>query len=267
MHFASDLAAGISQKNTRRRGLRGLALSAWIGLLPIAFWATAQQATAQQASLPQTSARYLINMHGLHVLTAAVSYRLGNNAYSGLAQVWTSGLLGLFVQTDMRMQGTGRFLPDGMAEPAEYDSAGTYNHEQSHLHMIYQGGVPRITVQEPPLDNREEVTPAERAGAQDVVALLVGLVHQLQTSHRCQEAPQKFFDGLRLSTLTMRNTGAERPPSAHPKHGERKPGPVILLCSRSRGSRQTASSANSGSRNWDGSGLRTFPILACLLSG
>ncbi|MFT8550001.1 MAG: DUF3108 domain-containing protein [Acetobacter okinawensis] len=232
MHFASDLAAGISQKNTRRRGLRGLALSAWIGLLPIAFWATAQQATAQQAtaqqataqqataqqaSLPQTSARYLINMHGLHVLTAAVSYRLGNNAYSGLAQVWTSGLLGLFVQTDMRMQGTGRFLPDGMAEPAEYDSAGTYNHEQSHLHMIYQGGVPRITVQEPPLDNREEVTPAERAGAQDVVALLVGLVHQLQTSHRCQEAPQKFFDGLRLSTLTMRNTGAERPPSGASK--------------------------------------------------
>ncbi|MFT9087586.1 hypothetical protein, partial [Acetobacter okinawensis] len=57
MHFASDLAAGISQKNTRRRGLRGLALSAWIGLLPIAFWATAQQATAQQATAQQATAQ------------------------------------------------------------------------------------------------------------------------------------------------------------------------------------------------------------------
>ncbi|MFT8419530.1 MAG: hypothetical protein ABF636_11985, partial [Acetobacter sp.] len=167
----------------------------------------------QQAGILQTSAHYLINMHGLHVLSADVAYRIGNDAYSGIAHVWTSGLLSLFVQTDMRMQGAGRFFANGIAEPSDYDSAGTYNHEPSHLHMVYQGGVPQITVQEPPLDNREIVTPSEKAGAQDVVAILVGLVHQMQSGHRCEEAPQKYFDGLRLSTLTLRNTGVERPPS------------------------------------------------------
>ncbi len=217
MHFAGVLAGMSNQKKMCHRATRAIALGVRVGLLPVAFCATAQQATAQQATLQggvvQTSARYFINMHGLHVLTADVSYRLGSNAYSGIAQVRTAGLLGLFVQTDMRMQGSGLFLANGRIEPAQYDSAGSYNHEQSHLHMVYQGGVPQITVQDPPLDNREVVTPEERAGAQDVVAILVGLVHQLQTTQHCEEATQKFFDGLRLSTLNMRNTGTERPPS------------------------------------------------------
>jgi hypothetical protein len=213
MRLAAMRAGIMNRKNTCRRHMRGITMGLLLGMLPLAFCPAVQQARAE-GGLMQTSARYLINVHGLHVLTANVGYRLGINAYSGIAQVRTAGFFGLFVQTDMRMQGSGQFLASGQPEPAQYDSAGTYNHEQSHLHMTYQAGVPQITVQEPPIGTREKVTPEERAGAQDIVALLVGLVHQMQTHNRCDEAPQKLFDGLRLSVLSLRNTGVERPPSS-----------------------------------------------------
>ena len=212
MRFSGVRAVMMPRKNMCRLAAQGAALGILLGVLPATFWPSTLQARAEGA-VPQTSARYLINVHGLHVLTASVAYRLGSNAYSGVAQVQTAGFFGLFVQTDMRMQGSGQFLANGLAEPAQYDSAGTYNHEQSHLHMVYQAGVPQITVQEPPVGTREKVTPEERTGAQDVVAILVGLLHQLQTQNHCEETPQKLFDGLRLSTLSVRNTGVERPPS------------------------------------------------------
>lgn len=215
MLFAGVLGSR-SQTNFRCRIACGIAFVWMSGLLPVAPSFLSPHVRAEQV-LPQTSARYLINVHGLHVLTADVSYRLGDSAYSGVAQVQTAGFFGLFVQTDMRMQGTGQFFANGLAEPNQYDSAGTYNHEQSHLHMVYQAGVPQITVQEPPRGSREEVTQEERTGAQDVVAVLVGLLHQLQTQNRCQEAPQKLFDGLRLSTLEVRNTGVGRPPAGAEK--------------------------------------------------
>lgn len=210
MLFAGILA-GVNRKNTRLAAY-GAALLWGSSLLPAACMSFLPQVARAEGSIPQTSARYQIKVHGLHVLTAEVAYRLGGNAYSGIAQVQTAGLFGLFVQTDMRMQGAGSFWANGLADPAQYDSAGTYKHEQSHLHMVYHNGVPQITVQEPAQDDREDVTPAERSGAQDIVAVLVGLLHQLQTGKRCQELPQKLFDGLRLSTLSVRNTGVEAPP-------------------------------------------------------
>lgn len=215
MRFAGVLAK-MSSSYLCRRIVCGIALVWGSSFLPVPISAFQPQAKAQEAAV-QTSARYLISVHGLHALTANVAYRLASNAYSGVAQVQTAGLFGLFVQTDMRMQGTGQFLPNGLAEPAQYDSAGSYNRAQSHLHMVYKAGVPQITVQEPALDNREDVPATERAGAQDIVAVLVGLLHQMQTHKRCQEVPQKLFDGLRLSTLNVRNTGFERPPAAASK--------------------------------------------------
>lgn len=206
------LARIIKPKNRYARALGAAGLGLWLAVLPAVFGPVGP--VRAEEVLPQTSARYLINVHGLHVLTADVAYRLGGNAYSGVAQVQTAGFFGLFVQTDMRMQGSGRFFANGLAEPLQYDSAGTYKHELSHLHIVYEAGVPQITVQEPPVGSREKVTPEERAGAQDFVAILVGLLHQLQTQHRCNETPQKLFDGLRLSTLSVRNTGVERPPAS-----------------------------------------------------
>lgn len=167
-----------------------------------------------QSTSPQTAVRYRVFVHSLHVMDIQASYRLSDQQYGIAAHVKTTPLFGLFMKTDLSMQAQGRFEGQEV-DPDHFETEGWSRRQQRHARIVYKDQTPEVTLLDPPETDREPVTQEERKGAMDVLAMLMGLLHQVRLTQSCQ-GQEKIFDGLRLTTLSIQSVGEQKLPSGGP---------------------------------------------------
>ncbi|MDN7352952.1 DUF3108 domain-containing protein [Acetobacter senegalensis] len=163
---------------------------------------------------PQTEVKYLVFVHGLHVMDIQASYRLDNAQYGIGAHVKTAGLFNMFMKTDLTLTAQGRFAGQVVA-PETFDSKGWSRRTNRHIALTYKDNLPQVSQLDPPETNREAVTEAERQGAVDTLAMLMGLLRQVRETQNCA-LQEKVFDGLRLTTLSVQAGSEQKLPSSGP---------------------------------------------------
>ncbi|MCP1229486.1 DUF3108 domain-containing protein [Acetobacter indonesiensis] len=190
-----------------KRVLSVACLAGALAFLPMRYSEAAEQT-------PQTEVKYLVFVHGLHVMDIQATYRLDDTQYGVGAHVKTAGLFGMFMKTDLTLQARGRFA-GGKIEPESFETAGWSRKRTRHAIIHYQDSTPQVALMDPVETDREPVTDEERKGAVDTLAMLMGLLHDVRSTQSCR-GQEKVFDGLRLTTLSFQSAGEQKIPSGGP---------------------------------------------------
>nr|WP_298797658.1 DUF3108 domain-containing protein [uncultured Acetobacter sp.] len=171
-------------------------------------------AARADASVPQTVVKYRVYAHGFNVMDIQASYRLSESQYGVTAHIKTGGFFGLFMKTNLQTSAQGRF-GSADVEPALFDSVGWSRGRNRHVSLAYRDQMPEVTLIDPVETDRDAVPAADEKGAIDTLAVLMNLLHQVRTNQSCG-GPEKVFDGMRLSTLSVHPAGLQQIPSGGP---------------------------------------------------
>ena len=153
---------------------------------------------------------YKLYGRGFHVMNVTVALSLTQYGYGIVVHDQTVGLVGVLVHTNLTSTATGRFGPDGV-QPLHFESVGFSRGAQRTTVMDYVDGNPFVRQLTPPEPNRDPVNPASARGSVDTLSAIVGLVHRVQQTGRC-DGNALVFDGLRLSRARAQTAGDQAVP-------------------------------------------------------
>ncbi|MCQ8240745.1 hypothetical protein [Rhizosaccharibacter radicis] len=151
--------------------------------------------------------------HGFHAMSIVADLRLADGGYSAQLSNHTAGMLSLFSRSNITSDAVGRFSGDDVI-PLSFSSGGWSRGAQRSVKLSFKDGQPHVDELTPPDTRRDPVTPEQARGGVDSLSGMVMLIHEIATSHRC-DGHAKLFDGLRLSTLSVRTVGEQPVPVDH----------------------------------------------------
>ncbi|WP_428392353.1 DUF3108 domain-containing protein [Lichenicoccus sp.] len=154
---------------------------------------------------------YKLYGRGFHVMNVAVALSLNQYGYGIAVHDQTVGLMSVMVHTNLTSTATGRFKPDGV-QPTHFESVGFSRGAQRTTVLDYVDGNPVVRQLTPPEPNRDPVAAASARGAIDTLSAIVGLVHRVQQTGRC-DGSALLFDGLRLSRARAHTVGEQVVPA------------------------------------------------------
>ncbi len=148
---------------------------------------------------------------GLNVLVMKASADFRPDRYRIDPSYRTTGLLGLFVSSEVSSTVIGRWA--GLRPvPERFLSTGSLRGQPRRTVLDYRDGQPEIAVLDPPNDTeREAVSVEAQRGTIDTISALAMLVRQVTETGRC-DGTARVYDGRRLSQITARTVGEEMLP-------------------------------------------------------
>ena len=153
-------------------------------------------------------AHYEAYAAGVEVIDMDASFDVGAERYRVRLDFRTVGALNLVVRSRSDTVVEGRFSGGRMA-PERFFSTGVLRGGQRVTQIDYQGGKPVVRQLVPANEmEREAVAEADMAGTVDTLSAMAELVHQVNTTGRC-EGRVTTFDGRRLSVLEARTSGEQ----------------------------------------------------------
>ena len=145
---------------------------------------------------------------GLNVIDMDADFNVQPDRYHVTLDVKAVGALGAFSSSHTRTTVDGRFV-SGHPVPARFYSAGVLRGENRVTQIDYVNGQPAIRQLVPPNEKeREDVPPAQQRDTVDTLSAMAELIHQVNTTHRC-DGQTSTFDGRRLATLAARTSGEQ----------------------------------------------------------
>ncbi|MFQ3622249.1 MAG: DUF3108 domain-containing protein [Acetobacteraceae bacterium] len=164
-----------------------------------------------RAAEPPVLATYTAYFSGFTVMTLDASLGLDAERYRAVAQMRTAGLLAVFLRGEQTAVVEGRVGPEtalGLA-PERYGLDGRWRDRVRRIAMRWQGGTPEVLTLIPANDEERDPVPLElQRGTVDAMSALVGLLHRVARTGRCDGAAA-VFDGRRRTDFTARTEGEE----------------------------------------------------------
>lgn len=153
-------------------------------------------------------ARYAAYAAGVQVVDMDASFDLTLERYRVRLVFRTVGALNLVARSRSDTVVEGRFV-EGRVAPERFFSSGALRGGARVTQIDYAGGRPVVRQLVPPNETeREPVGEADMIGTVDTLSAMAELVHQVNTTGRC-EGLSTTFDGRRLSVLEARTSGEQ----------------------------------------------------------
>ena len=153
---------------------------------------------------------YKLYGRGFHVMNVTVALDLTQYGYGIAVHDQTVGLMSVMVHTNVTSSAAGRFAPGGV-QPLHFESVGLSRGAQRTTVLDYVDGNPVVRQSTPPEPDRDPVDTASTRGGIDTLSAIVGLVHRVQQTGRC-DGDALIFDGLRLSRAHAQTVGEQTVP-------------------------------------------------------
>lgn len=145
---------------------------------------------------------------GVNVIEMDARFEVGADRYRVELDSRTVGAFGLLMRNTSKTVVEGRFV-GARPVPDRFFSTGTLRGGPRVTQIDYVGGKPTVRQLVPPNDaEREPVPPAQQADTVDTLSAAAELLHQVNTTGRC-EGRATTFDGRRLSVLEARTSGEQ----------------------------------------------------------
>ena len=171
-----------------------------------AFLLAALAGTAVATPAGAVTLHYEAYAAGVNVIDMEADFDVTAERYHVTLEYKTVGALNVFSHSHQTTTVDGRFVA-GRPVPQRFFSSGVLRGENRLTQIDYTNGQPAIRQLAPPNEKeREDVPTAQQLNTVDTLSAMADLIHQVNTTHRC-EGQIMTFDGRRLASLAARTSG------------------------------------------------------------
>jgi hypothetical protein len=149
---------------------------------------------------------------GARIVELTLEFAVTEDRYNISSRQMSVGLVRWLFPFESRTDVAGRFVA-AATEPSSYRVRGEFRGKARSVEMDFRDGalVRSETVPDNVEDERDEVTPEQRAGAIDPVSAVMAVIRQMNEGRGC-EARVPVFDGRMRYDIVFKNAGPREVP-------------------------------------------------------